>query len=97
MDEVGLNVVGGWREGGRKEDWPLALEACRGEARHHGMLKGKNLGRGGFDAVLNLEQVLLFCRRGVECGGGKGAGNVEITIIIGFEQLGWIIIIVVNA
>ena len=97
MDEAGLKLIGGGREGGRKGDWPLALKAGRGETGHHSVLKGKNLGRGGFDAVLKLEQVLLLCRRGFECGRGKGAGNVKIAVVIGFKQLGRVVVVVVYA
>lgn len=95
MDEARLRVgVGGGRGGGREGYGALALEAGRGKAGHHGMLKIEDLRGGGFDAVLEFEQVLLLGRRGVKEGGREGPRDVEIAVIVGFERLGRVVILV---
>jgi len=95
MDEAWLRVgVGGGREGGREGYGALALEAGRGKAGHHGVLKGEDLGRGGLDAVLELEQVFLLCGGGVEGGGREGTRDVEIAVVVALLRLGWVVVVV---
>jgi hypothetical protein len=94
MDEARLRVGVGGREGGREGYWALALETGRGKAGHHGVLEIKDLRRGGFDAILELEQVLLLGGGGVAGGGGEGAGDIEITVVVGFQWFGRIVIVV---